>query len=221
MSEDEAWIGVALFGECGIKCPKNSPDVAYFQSSQYNKVEWVLNYVRKSIFNSQLCCEFSLPQRSCLSPLCCTCFKYKWNREFLPSLLNFTRMLGGMRNNVWVKTLSESIDHPGPSDTYLLNELLSWFPNFINTWLLVNLPTHWLHHALLIDSREPHQRKKLIDIMAWRKPHSPVNVPNVSLSGQQEKDALFRMLCGVESAWTRIPVSQLIWQRGFAPTLSL
>lgn len=87
----------------------------------------------------------------------------KWDSEFLPSLLNFTRMLGGMRNNVWVKTISESIDHPGPSDTYLPNELLSLFPDFINTWLLANLPTHWLHHALLIDSREPYQRKKLID----------------------------------------------------------
>lgn len=29
---------------------------------------------------------------------------------------------------MYVKTVPESIDHPGLRDTYLLNETLSWFP---------------------------------------------------------------------------------------------
>lgn len=83
----------------------------------------------------------SPPSQSSLSPLCCTFFKYKMGLR-IPSLLNFIGVLEGMRNNVWMKTVPESVDHAGPSDTYLPNELLSSFPDLINTWLLSNLPTH-------------------------------------------------------------------------------
>lgn len=46
----------------------------------------------------------------------------------IPSLMNFARVLGGMREKVCVKTVTESVDHPRPSDACLLNEPLSWFP---------------------------------------------------------------------------------------------
>lgn len=39
--------------------------------------------------------------------------------------MDFIRVFGGI---MYVKTVPESIDHPGLRDTYLLNETLSWFP---------------------------------------------------------------------------------------------
>lgn len=52
-------------------------------------------------------------------------FKYKMG-PIIPSLVNFTRVLGGMRGSVCVKTIPETEVHPRSCDTYLLNELPCW-----------------------------------------------------------------------------------------------
>lgn len=135
----------------------------------------------------------------------------------IPSLMNFTRVMGGVRENVCVQTAPESEAHPRVHDMDLLNELLCWFHTFSTHDYR---PTCQITDHTILDSREPHQRKKLIDVTAWRQPHSPENFLNV-LNGHQGMDTLPRKLSGLAGAWTRTPTSLESQRGGFAPALSL
>lgn len=111
---------------------------------------------RNLYLNLNFTIKFSQPQRSHLNPLCSTFFKYKTGL-IIPSLMNFTGVLGGMRGNVCVKTVPETEVHSGPHDTCWM----SCFAGSWTLWLQANLSTHWLHHTLLFDSREPPSQEEI------------------------------------------------------------
>lgn len=162
------------------------PGEHLFQSSQYNEVAWVLNYGRKSMFDSRLCSqpqkhEFPQPPTSHLNPFCSTLFKYKIGLIFLP-LCTLQRCWEAWEI-MYMKTVPERVDHPGPVTRTWPMKCSPGFPDLINTWLLANLPVHWLHRALLIVSREPHRRKKLIDRIPF--PREPPGWPSERTSEER------------------------------------
>ena len=111
---------------------------------------------RNLYWNLNFTIKFSQPQRSHLNPLCSTFFKYEMGL-IIPSLMNFTGVLGGMRGNVCVKTVPETEVHCGTHDTCWM----SCFAGSWTLWLWANLPTHWLYHTLLFDTREPPSQEEI------------------------------------------------------------
>lgn len=161
------------------------------------------------MFDSQLCSqpqkhEFPQPPISHLNPFCGTLFKYKIGL-IIPSLMHFTRVLGGVRDNVY-ENCSRKCRPSRAGGT--------GFPVLIHTWLLANLPVHWLHCALLIVSRESHGRKKLIDRIPF--PREPPGWPSERTWEERHPSGF----CVGRVAWTRIAVRQLSQLGGFAPSLS-
>lgn len=99
--------------------------------------------------------KFPQLQRSHVNHLCCTFFKYKIG-PIIPSLVSFTRVSGGMRGSVCVKTIPETEVHPRSYDTYLLNELPCWpdkTHDYKPTWQLIDytssLHPFWQQRSVL------------------------------------------------------------------------